>query len=112
MAEKYTSQLWSVLPAEHGEIGCRRSRNAWYLSPPPPSPFPLSSLFQSLSPEARLLLLTVSEPSDDVSLRAALDAGIGWQRLCALARHERAAPIVLRALRRLGPEPGDPGFDE
>src|SRR5262245_66015810 len=51
-------------------------------------------------------------PSDDFSLRGALETGIDWQSLRDLARHERAAPVVLRALRRLGPEPSDPGFDE
>lgn len=56
----------------------------------------------SLSPTARLLLLTAAVRPSDTALRQLLSAGIDWDELCTLAQREKAAPIVLRHLERLG----------
>ena len=55
-----------------------------------------------LSPEAQLLLLTAAVSPSDASLRHALSGGIDWEILSALARHEKATPVVLRQLGRVG----------
>ncbi len=55
----------------------------------------------TLSPTARLLLLTAAVQPSDAVKRQLLSEGIDWHELCALAERERAAPIVLRHLSRL-----------
>jgi len=60
-----------------------------------------------LSPEAQLLLCTAAAVPDDQAMRRLVAAGMDWPRLSALTQHERAAPIVLRHLRRLDPDAPD-----
>jgi putative nucleotidyltransferase-like protein len=83
------------------------------------SPFPTSQNFRTtlastlaatgvtLSPEAQLLLCTAAAVPDDHAIRRLVAAGMDWPRLSALTQHERAAPIVLRHLRRLDPDAPD-----
>jgi hypothetical protein len=69
---------------------------------------------ESLSPEARLLLLTASQSPNDAALREVLSAGINWDELRTLARHEKAASVLFRQLGRvaLPPETGNSGYQE
>ncbi len=66
----------------------------------------------SLSAEAQLLLLTAAVSPSDAALRHALSAGINWEELCGLARHEQATSILLRQLGRVGADAGTPGYQE
>jgi hypothetical protein len=66
----------------------------------------------SLSPETQLLLLTAAVSPSDAALRQALSIGINWEELCALARHEKATPILLRQLGRVDADPGASGYRE
>jgi hypothetical protein len=56
----------------------------------------------SLSPEARVLLLTAAVSPNDAALREALAAGINWGELCYLARQEKATSVLVRDLVRVG----------
>jgi hypothetical protein len=56
----------------------------------------------SLSPGARLVLLTAAVSPSDASLREALRSEIDWNELNALLRYERAASVLLRQLDRVG----------
>ena len=66
----------------------------------------------SLSPEARLLLLTAAVSPSDAALRQALSVGIDWEELGALARYEKATPVLLRLLGRVGADANNPGYQE
>jgi len=66
----------------------------------------------SLSPEARLLLLTAAVSPNDAALRQALMAGINWQELCDLARHEKATSVLVRELGRLGADVSNSSYVE
>jgi len=66
----------------------------------------------SLSPEAQLLLLTAAVSPNDAALRHALSVGINWEELCALARYEKAASVLLRQLGRVGADAGNSGYQE
>jgi len=56
----------------------------------------------SLSPEARLLLLTAAASPSEAALRRAVSGVIDWENLSALARHEKATPVLMRQLSRVG----------
>jgi hypothetical protein len=64
----------------------------------------------SLSPEGRLLFLAATATPSDAALRQALHGGIDWNELAALARHERAASVVLREVVRVGTDPRTAGY--
>lgn len=66
----------------------------------------------SLSPEARLLLLTAAVSPSDAALRQALMAGINWQELCDLARHEKATSVLVRELGRVGTDVSNSSYVE
>jgi len=66
----------------------------------------------SLSSEIQLLLLTAAASPNDAALRNVLSAGINWQRLCALAAHEKAASVLLRQLGRVGVDAGTSGYQD
>jgi hypothetical protein len=66
----------------------------------------------SLSAEAQLLLLTAAVSPSDAALRHLLSAGINWEDLCDLARHEHATSVLLRQLGRAGADTGTPGYQE
>lgn len=63
-----------------------------------PAPAAPATARASLAPEAELLLLTAAPAPNDGAIDRLVDAGIDWESLCALARHENAAAIVLRHL--------------
>jgi hypothetical protein len=65
----------------------------------------------SLSPEARLLLLTTAVSPSDAALRQALSAGVNWERLYPLARYEKAASVLLRHLGLSGAARSSPGYE-
>ena len=61
----------------------------------------MSTLAETLlPPEARLLLFTAGEVAADAEVAALVARGIDWPRLTMLAESERAAPVVVRRLRR------------
>jgi hypothetical protein len=64
-----------------------------------------------LSPESELLLLTAGTSPSEAALRSALSAGLNWERLCALASHEKATSVLLRQLGRAGAS-GTSGYEE
>jgi hypothetical protein len=66
----------------------------------------------SLSPDAQLLLLSARVSPSDVSLRRALSAGINWENLVGLARDERAAPVLMRQIGRIGAGAENPQYRE
>jgi hypothetical protein len=66
----------------------------------------------SLSPEARLLLLTAAVSPSEAALRSAVSAGIDWENLSALARHEKATPVLVRQLSRASAGAESPQYRE
>jgi hypothetical protein len=64
----------------------------------------------SLSSEARLLFLAATASPNDAALRRTLDGVIDWDEVCALARQERAASVVLREVARVGTDSATPGY--
>jgi hypothetical protein len=66
----------------------------------------------SLSPEARLLLLTAAVSPSDAALRSAVSPGIDWETLSALARHEKATPVLVRQLGRASAGAENPQYHE
>jgi putative nucleotidyltransferase-like protein len=67
---------------------------------------------ESLSPAARLLLLTAAVPPNDAALRGVLSAGVDWSELRDLAEYHNAAAIVLRQVGRDETAPTDPGYQD
>ena len=57
-------------------------------------------------------MLTAAASPNDAALRNVLSAGINWQRLCALAAHEKAASVLLRQLGRIGVDAGTSGYQD
>ncbi len=63
----------------------------------------ISSAPLSLSPEARLLLLSAGGEDNDPEIASLLEAGIDWPRLGWLADWENAAPVLWRRLCEVEP---------
>jgi hypothetical protein len=57
-------------------------------------------------------LLTAAVSPSDAALRQALSVGFNWRELCALARDEKAASVLLRQLGRVGVDADNSGYQE
>ena len=66
----------------------------------------------TLSPEARLLLLTASASPSAAAVRGLVGAGIDWDDMWALAQEEKAAAILLRELGRIPVTVPDAGYQQ
>src|SRR5256885_13767057 len=66
----------------------------------------------SLVPEAELLLLTAAVSPSEAALRRRVGTGLDWEALSDLAQHEKATPVLVRQLGRIGVAiPGSENMD-
>ncbi|MGI8497948.1 MAG: nucleotidyltransferase domain-containing protein [Gemmatimonadaceae bacterium] len=64
----------------------------------------IASAPRSLSPEARLLLLSAGGSDNDPEIASLLGAGIDWPRLAWLADWENAGPVLWQRLCEVAPD--------
>jgi hypothetical protein len=64
---------------------------------------PDARLLSLLSAEARVLLLSAGDESNDAALRQTLGESLNWSRLASLAEWERATSVLNRRLARVAP---------